>query len=85
MIITHWQTETCTDSGGGRSGSVGHINPVDQQKQDLKEEPEDEGYVCELKPHNTAYYHPPSGTVYPGYSHHTHTHTCLNLGTAGHH
>ncbi|MCI4389791.1 hypothetical protein PGIGA_G00102930 [Pangasianodon gigas] len=38
------QTETCT------SGSVGNIDPVDQQKHVKKDEPEDEGYVCEATP-----------------------------------
>ncbi|KAF4071190.1 hypothetical protein AMELA_G00283200 [Ameiurus melas] len=40
------QTETCTASGGGTSGSVGHIGPVDHQKRIKKEEPDDEDYLC---------------------------------------
>ncbi|KAF4071210.1 hypothetical protein AMELA_G00283260 [Ameiurus melas] len=44
------QTETCTDSGGEISGSGGHINPMDQQNHVKKDEPEDEGYVCEAAP-----------------------------------
>ncbi|XP_053470711.1 uncharacterized protein LOC128601488 isoform X2 [Ictalurus furcatus] len=40
------QTETCTDSDGG-TGSVGHINHVAHQICIKKEEPEEEGYVCE--------------------------------------
>ncbi|KAG7316252.1 hypothetical protein KOW79_019793 [Hemibagrus wyckioides] len=44
------QTETCTDSGEGTSGSVGHTNPEDQQKHVKKDEPEDEGYVCDTTP-----------------------------------
>lgn len=36
------QTETCTDSDGGTSGSV------DQEKHIKKEEAEEEGYICKL-------------------------------------
>ncbi|XP_060772210.1 zinc finger protein 239-like isoform X2 [Neoarius graeffei] len=40
------RTETRTDSGGGTSGSVGHINTVNHQKRIKKEETEDEDYLC---------------------------------------
>lgn len=51
------QTEICTDSGGGISGSGGHINPTGQQNHVKKDEPEDEGYVCKSKGHITAHCH----------------------------
>ncbi|GAA6070616.1 zinc finger protein 154-like isoform X1 [Tachysurus ichikawai] len=38
------QTETCNDSDGGTSGSVGH---EDHEKHIKKEEAEEEGYVCD--------------------------------------
>ncbi|MCJ8744052.1 hypothetical protein PDJAM_G00101790 [Pangasius djambal] len=40
------QTETCTASGGGTAGSVGHVTPVDLQKDIKKEEPGDDDYLC---------------------------------------
>lgn len=46
------QTETCNDSDGGTSGSVGH---EDHEKHIKKEEAEEEGYVCKLKGHFTAH------------------------------
>ncbi|MCI4389772.1 hypothetical protein PGIGA_G00102800 [Pangasianodon gigas] len=40
------QTDTATASGGGTSGPVGQIAPVDHEKNVKKEEPEDEDYPC---------------------------------------
>ncbi|MCI4389795.1 hypothetical protein PGIGA_G00102970 [Pangasianodon gigas] len=40
------QTGTCTASGGGTAGSVGHVTPVDLQKDIKKEEPGDDDYLC---------------------------------------
>ncbi|MCJ8744037.1 hypothetical protein PDJAM_G00101700 [Pangasius djambal] len=40
------QVETCTASGGGTPGSVGHITPVDHQKHIKKEEPDEKDYLC---------------------------------------
>ncbi|KAF4071211.1 hypothetical protein AMELA_G00283270 [Ameiurus melas] len=39
------QTEICTASGGGTSGSVVHVTPVDLQNM-KKEEPGDDDYLC---------------------------------------